>query len=142
MQIRVSAQTRISYNLRRTQVRLHRSLDVCVVVASSLVFILLGAVGGALQFLLAVLSEDVDYGFRGICFQYSVFEKNKKNVMAKKLYGTTLFFSGTPAVAAIVAIVVGSLRCALASLLAGFEIYSELFRFNAGFVIKNHKNAW
>ena len=78
LQIRVSAQIRVSYNLRRTQVRLHRSLDVCVVVASTLVVIVLGAVGGALQFLLAVLSEDVDYSFRGICFQYSVFEKNKK----------------------------------------------------------------
>ena len=141
MQIRVSTQTRVSYNLRRTQVRLHRNLDVCVVVASALVVIVLGAVGGALQFLLAVLSEDVDYGFRSIYFQYSVFEK-MKNVMANLSYGTTLLFSGTSPVAAIVAIVVGSLRCALASLLAGFEVYSELFRFNAGFVIKNHKNAW
>ena len=70
------------------------------------------------------------------------FSKKITNVMAKQLYGTTLFFSGTPPVAAIVAIVVGSLRCALASLLAAFEVYSELFRFNAGFVIKNHKNAW
>ena len=108
MQIRVSAQTRVSYNLRRTQVRLHRSLDVCVVVASTLVFILLGAVGGALQFLLAVLSEDVDCGFRGICFQIR-FSKKITNVMAKQLYGTTLFFSGTPPVAAIVAIVL--VRC-------------------------------
>ena len=51
---------------------------VVVAVGSALVVVFLGADGGALQFLLVFLLEGMQYPFRDIDFQCSVFEKIRK----------------------------------------------------------------
>ena len=61
----------------RYKIGLGASLRICVVVGvgSALVVFILGVVGGALQFPLALVSGDVEYPFRDMCLQCSLFDK-------------------------------------------------------------------